>query len=81
MSVSGNTLVAGAFGKNNNTGAAYVFVRSGTTWTQHARLTASDGVSGDFFGVPVSMSGNTVVVGAPGKNSNAGAAYVFIIHP
>ena len=45
--ISGATAVVGAYGNNTNTGAAYVFTRSGTTWTQQAELTASDGVSGD----------------------------------
>ncbi len=78
VSISGNTVVVGAPGKNTNTGAAYVFVRSGTTWTQQAELTASDGVSGDSFGWSVSVYGNTVVVGSPWQNINTGAAYVFV---
>jgi hypothetical protein len=78
VAVSGSTTVVGAFGKNSNTGAAYVFVRSGTTWFPQAELTASDGVSGDIFGVSVALSGSTAVVGAYGKNSNTGAAYVFV---
>ena len=49
--------------------------------TQTAKLTASDGAADDYFGYSVSISGNTVVVGAPGAtvgaNSGQGAAYVF----
>jgi len=86
VSVSGNTAVVGARYKTVNSnfeqGGAYVFVRSGVTWTQQAELTASDGAAYDAFGVSVSVSGNTAVVGAFNKtvnsNSGQGAAYVFV---
>ncbi len=88
VSISGNTVVVGApdanVGSNNNQGAAYVFTESGSGWTnmtQTAKLTASDGAAGDYFGHSVSISGNTVVVGAldatVGSHSQQGAAYVF----
>jgi hypothetical protein len=78
VALSGSTAVVGAFGKNANAGAAYVFVRSGTAWTQQAKLTAADAAPGDFFGWSVALSGSTAVVGAFAKNSNTGAAYVFV---
>jgi hypothetical protein len=78
VAISGCTAVVGAFGKNHLTGAAFVFVRSGTAWSQQNRLTASDGAEGDNFGVSVAISGSTAVVGADTKNSNTGAAYVFV---
>ena len=56
-----------------DSGAAYVFVRNGTTWTQQAYLKASNTGAGDQFGWSVAVSGDTVVVGAV----SAGAAYVF----
>src|SRR5262245_56685166 len=67
-------------------GAAYIFVRDATTtppsWTQQQKLTASDGKSGDIFGISVAIDGNTVVVGADGAdvapNIDQGAAYVFV---
>jgi hypothetical protein len=71
-------VVIGASTKNSNTGAAYVFVWSGTTWSQQAELTASDAAAGDVFGRSVAISGSTAVVGAPAKNSATGAAYVFV---
>jgi hypothetical protein len=57
-------------------GAAYVFTRSGTTWSQQAKLTASDGAASDFFGYSVAIAASTAVVGAP-DNLGTGAAYVF----
>ncbi len=86
IAVSGNTVVVGAnfdnVGANANQGSAYVFVRSGTTWTQQAQLVASDGAANDEFGVSVALSGDTAVVGAHGDdvgaNTNQGSAYVFV---
>jgi hypothetical protein len=78
VAVSGSTAVFGAIAKNSLTGAAYVFVRSGTAWSPQAKLTASDGVAGDKFGSSVAISAITVVVGAYGRNSSTGAAYVFL---
>jgi hypothetical protein len=78
VAISGDTAMVGAHAKNSATGAAYVFVRSGTTWSQQAELTARDRRAGDFFGNRVAISGSTVVVGAPFKNSATGAAYVFV---
>ena len=108
VAISGDTIVVGApnessngigvNGAQNNTnsyfsGAAYVFVRSGTNWSQQAYLKASNAGSGDYFGWSVALSGDTIVVGARyegssalGVNGNqsdnsagaAGAAYVFV---
>jgi hypothetical protein len=91
VAVSGNTAIIGAWGKNSlylpedpatavaPQGAAYVFTCSGNpcTWTEQQELTASDGASGDEFGNTVAVSGNTIIIGAPYKNSYQGAAYVF----
>jgi hypothetical protein len=78
VAASGSTAVVGAVGRNGSIGAAYVFVRSGTTWSQQATLTASDGASGDSFANSVAVSGSTVVVGASNKNFSTGAAYAFV---
>jgi uncharacterized repeat protein (TIGR01451 family) len=81
VSLSGDTIVAGATGAAP-VGSAYVFVRSGTTWTEQQKLLASDGAPGDNYGFSVSVSGETAVVGAFGANTqlgaDAGAAYVFV---
>jgi hypothetical protein len=54
-----------------NAGAAYIFVRSGTTWSQQAYLKASNTEANDQFGFSVAISGDTVVVGANQEDSNA----------
>lgn len=85
VAVSGNTVVVGApyhsYNGSAGTGAAYVFVKSGSGWTnmtQTAELLASDGVAGDYFGSSVAIAGSTVVVGAPYASDYRGAIYVFV---
>jgi hypothetical protein len=78
VAVSGDELIAGAPGKASSAGAAYVFARSGTTWSQQAKVVASDGAAQDEFGFAVSVSGTTVIVGAADKNGFQGAAYAFV---
>jgi hypothetical protein len=57
VAVAGSIAVVGAYNGNSGTGAAYVFVRSGTKWSQQAELTASDAAAGDQFGYSVAISG------------------------
>jgi hypothetical protein len=108
VAISGNTIVVGAYqedsnatsingsGSNNSAsaaGAAYVFTRSGTTWTQQAYLKAANAGAGDLFGSVVALTGDTAVIGANREASQAtgingdsannaayasGAAYVFV---
>jgi hypothetical protein len=80
VAISGNTLVVGATGKNSSTGAVYIFERNqggANNWGQVKKLTASDGVPGEYFGQAVGISHDTVVVGAFNNNSGMGAAYIF----
>jgi hypothetical protein len=77
VAIAGSMAVVGADAVNRNTGAAYVFVRSGDTWSERAKLTAAKGAVNDLFGASVALSGSTVVIGAYGANDAAGAAYVF----
>ena len=83
VAVDGDTAVIGAFGDGNyfNSGAAYVFSRSGGIWLQQAKLTASDEAANDYFGYSVAVDGSTAVIGAlyddDNDFSNSGAAYVF----
>jgi len=85
ISGDGNTALVGASLEDTggtDAGAAYIFVRSGTTWTQQAKIQASDKQQSDWFGYSVSISsdGNTALVGAYQEDTggtNAGAAYIF----
>ncbi|MDD5764820.1 MAG: T9SS type A sorting domain-containing protein [Candidatus Marinimicrobia bacterium] len=76
--VSGDYAIVGAFGDDSTKGAAYIFIRDGSSWTQQAKITASDGAASDGFGYSVSISGNYAIVGAVGDESSKGAAYIFI---
>ncbi|MFN0206981.1 MAG: FG-GAP repeat protein [Planctomycetota bacterium] len=108
VAISGDTIVVAAFEEDSgstgvngnegndsagNSGAAYVFVRSGSTWTQQAYLKASNTGAGDLFGDSVAISNDTIVLGAPQEASSSvgvdgdgsdngaassGAAYVFL---
>jgi hypothetical protein len=107
VALSGDTLVVGAPGEDSasrgvnapqgnndalNSGAAYVFARVNGVWVQQAYLKASNSEPNDLFGSCVAISGDTLVVGAPGEDSmasgingdqtnnseeNSGAVYVF----
>ena len=108
MSLSGDTLAVGAPEEASNaqgingdqtdnsviySGAAYVFIRTGTTWTQQAYIKASNSMEGAWFGRSLSLSGDTLAVAAPdesggstgingdqtvnGAMSASGAVYVF----
>jgi flagellar hook-basal body protein len=87
LSASGNTALIGVNQEDTspytNNGAAYVFTRSGTTWTQQAKLLASEPTTSDFFGISglLSLDGNTAIIGAFQEdtfpNTDNGAAYVF----
>ncbi len=79
VSVSGNTALIGAdqdYVGPLRSGSAYVFVRSGTSWSQQAQLVATDGNTNWLFGEAVAVSGDAALVGAPGA-PGGGAAYAF----
>jgi hypothetical protein len=82
VSISGDTLIVGARNNNSN-GSAYLFERDAGgsgNWGQVAKLTASDGAVYDYFGTAVSISGDTVVIGADGDEDSgygSGSAYLF----
>jgi hypothetical protein len=89
VDIDGDWLVIGAPGTINYTGAAFLFRRSVTDnenpFTEMAKITASDGVAGDNFGVTVAIQANFVLVGAYDVHSsdshvNAGSAYLFAIN-
>ena len=89
ISGDGTRVVVGAIGADpggvhlSNTGGAFIFTRSGSTWTQEAALGASDKDTSDRFGnsVAISSDGTRCAIGAllanPGGVSDAGAVYIF----
>ncbi|HEX4259151.1 MAG TPA: hypothetical protein VH089_28945, partial [Streptosporangiaceae bacterium] len=79
LSADGTTALSGAPYRNGAAGAAYVFRLRGRTWSQTAEVTARDGAAPDQLGgsVALSASGHTALAGAIGRNSYAGAAFVF----
>ncbi len=79
--IEGDTALIGAAGDDMLKGSAYVFTRTGTTWTEQAKLVAADGAAGDQFGYSVYLSGDTAIIGANCDDDNgfdSGSAYVFI---
>ena len=80
ISADGNTAVIGGYGDNASVGAAWVFARTGSVWTQQGgKLVGTGGVGTQFQGLSVAISadGNTAVVGGASDNSNAGAAWIY----
>ena len=85
ISADGNTAIVGASYENGLIGGAWIYVRSGNTWTQQAKLEGSGSVLSGGFGstvgqgssVSISADGNTVIVGGPGDNGNQGAVWIF----
>ena len=83
VSISGDYAIVGS--RNEDTGgtdagAAYIYVRSGTTWSEQQKIQSSDIEAGDSFGGAVSIDGDYVTVGANYEDENgtsAGAVYVF----
>ena len=86
VSLSGDTLAVGVYGEDSsatgvngsqsdnslsNSGAVYIFTRSGRTWSRQAYLKASNTEAGDLFGDSVSLSGDTLAVGVYGEDSSA----------
>ena len=89
ISEDGNTAIVGARYEDtggSDAGAAYIFVRNETTWSEQQKIQASDKQADDRFGysVAISADGNTAIVGAHLKSSSStaafdeGAAYIFV---
>ena len=97
VAIDGDTAVIGARydddnGKNKKSGSAYVFTRSGTSWSEQQKITDSDADYGHEFGHSVAIDGETIVIGVPGHSDeetlltddpedsddgyNSGAAYI-----
>ena len=77
VSINGQYAIVGADcadSSTGDTGAAYIFVHNGTSWTEQDKLTASDAQAGDGFGCSVCIHGKYAIVGA----YSAEAAYIFM---
>ena len=83
VSINGDYTIIGAEHDDDGgskSGSAYIFVRDGQSWTEQAKLTASDAVAGDWFGWSVSISGDYAIVGAvfdDDGGTSSGSAYVY----
>jgi hypothetical protein len=80
LSADGNTALVGAPLDDSAVGGAWVFTRSGATWTQQGSKLLGTGRVGEGFvgwSVALSADGNTALVGGPADNNFAGAAWVF----
>ena len=86
VAIHGDTIVVGALYDDDNgaeSGSAYVFTKPADGWattSAAAKLTAFDGATDDWFGNPVAIHGDTIVVGAhrdDDNGSDSGSAYVF----
>jgi hypothetical protein len=96
VAISGDYAIVGADREDEDTsgaatlsfaGSAYIFARSGNTWTQQQKIVASDRAADDFFGKSVAISGDYAIVGADREDedtsgaatlSGAGSAYIFV---
>jgi hypothetical protein len=74
---AGGTAIVGAAAKGSDRGAAYVFARNGTAWTLLAKLAASDGSQGDYFGGSLALEGHSILAGAYGQANYTGAVYSY----
>ena len=79
LSADGNTAIVGGFGDTSGTGAAWVYTRSGGTWTQQGKLVGTGAAGSAEQGISVALSadGNTAIVGGFYDNTGIGAAWIF----
>ena len=81
VAISGTTALIGAYRDDDDgtdSGSAYIFEQQQDgSWLETAKLRASDGVSSDFFGLSVAISGNTALIGVYRDNAYRGSAYIF----
>jgi hypothetical protein len=77
LSADGNTAIVGG-PEDDRIGAAWVYIRSGATWTQQGPKLVGAGGAGFGRSVALSADGNTALIGGPGDNNGIGAAWVFI---
>jgi hypothetical protein len=86
VSISGDVLIATSRRNDeggSSAGAAYIFSRSGTTWSQRPKLVASDPAVNNEFGYSVAIDSNVAIVGAQSGDSgvtDSGTAYISVEH-
>ena len=81
LAIDGDTIVVGSDDNDDRTGSAYIFVRSGTTWSEQEKLMPSDISQYDSFGISVAIAGDYVIVGSfrdDDKGYDSGSAYIFV---
>ncbi len=78
VALAGDRALVGAPGTDTFRGAAHVFVRGGSSWTEEQTLIASDGAASDNFGTAVALTDDRALVGAYWDDDLRGAAYVFV---
>ena len=90
VAIDDDTIIVGAYLNSHTTaysGSAYVYTKDSTGgWRQTAKLTASDGESGDYFGYSVAVDGDTIIIGAGLDDDNptkpdSGSAYLYTKPP
>ncbi len=80
VSADGNTAIVGGNNDNSGQGAAWIYTRTGSTWTQQGSKlvgTGNTGAAGQGISVSISADGNTAIVGGSNDNSNQGAVWVY----
>ncbi len=77
LAVDGNTIAVGAPGTNSEAGRVYLYTFAAGDWDFDASVVASDAAPGQEFGHALSLSGDYLIVGAPGRSADSGAVYVF----
>jgi FG-GAP repeat len=79
ISADGNTAIVGSPAYNGFTGAAWIYVRSGSTWTQQAKLVSKEASGNVHLGYSVALSadGNTALIGGKTYETGKGAAWLF----
>jgi hypothetical protein len=80
LSADGNTALVGGSNHASGAGAAWVWTRSGSTWTQQGSMLVGTDAVGDAhqgFSVSLSADGNTAMVGGFTDDGDAGAAWVW----
>ncbi len=83
VSIDNDRFVVGAAESDDRTGSAYVFELDQGAWIEQQKLTLNNGENFDAFGLSVSISGDKILVGVPGRDlefNNAGAAYIYTLN-